>query len=182
MSNLMLKSVSCVALWLATTGFAVSPGNVAAASQDQSETAAQNTKKMKSVVYTNKKFRFRFTLPQSWRGYSISISEWGGGDGVTDQSAKGAPPLQKGPLISIGDPRSTEKNPRQNIPIMVFTTAEWQLVEQNKLLVSPAPVPPSELGRNTKYVFALPARYNYAFIDGFEEVNEILQNHPLHAF
>ena len=41
---------------------------------------------------------------------------------------------------------------------------------------------PSELGRNTSYVFALPARYNYAFPTGYNEVEEILQNKPLHPF
>ena len=182
MANVILRTVPYVALWIATTGFAALPRNVGAASQDQTERTGQNTKKMQSVIYTNKTFRFRFTLPQRWKGYSISTSEWGGGDGVAVESGKDVPPLQKGPLISIGDPRSTEKNPRQNIPIMVFTKAQWQLIEENKLIVSSAPIPPSELGRNKKYVFALPARYNYALIDGWQEVDEIIQNHSLHAF
>jgi len=182
MSNVILKTVPYVALWLATTGFAVLPGNFGAAPQDPTARAGQNTKKLKSVIYTNKVFGFRFSLPQSWKGYSIKISEWEGSDSVAAQSDKEAPPLQKGPVISIGDPRSTESNPRQNIPIMVFTRAQWQLIEENRLIVSAAPIGPSEIGRNKKYVFALPARYNYALIDGWEEVDEIIQNHPLHAF
>jgi len=45
--------------------------------------------------------------------------------------------------------------------------------------VSAAPIGPSKLGSNFKYVFALPARYNFAFPIGFEEVEEILNNNPL---
>lgn len=38
---------------------------------------------------------------------------------------------------------------------------------------------PSMLGQNSKYVFALPPRYNYAFPTGFEEVEKILETGPL---
>jgi len=130
MSNAILKTARYVAVWLATTGFAVSSSNFSAASQDQTERATHNTKKSKSVVYANKKYGFRFSLPESWRGYSITIGEWEGGDGRTYQSYEDVPP-QKGPFISIGHPRSTEGNPRQNILIMVFTKAQWQLVEED---------------------------------------------------
>jgi hypothetical protein len=65
---------------------------------------------------------------------------------------------------------------------MVFTKAQWQLIEEHRLIVSAAGIGPGEIGRNKKYVFALPPRYNYALIDGWEEVYEIIQNHPLHAF
>jgi hypothetical protein len=113
---------------------------------------------------------------------SIGASEWQGGDGRTYRPDEEMPPLEKGPLIAIWDPRSTENNPRQNIPIMVFTTRQWHLVEEGKLIVSAAPVGPAELGRNARYVFALPLRFNYALIDGWEEVDEIIQSHPLPAF
>jgi hypothetical protein len=46
--------------------------------------------------------------------------------------------------------------------------------------VSAAPIPPSELGRNSSYVFALPARYNFAFLPGYEAVDKLLQGKPLH--
>jgi hypothetical protein len=48
--------------------------------------------------------------------------------------------------------------------------------------VGAAPVGPSILGENTSYVFALPARYNYEFLTGFEEVEEILENDSLQAY
>jgi len=43
-------------------------------------------------------------------------------------------------------------------------------------------MPPTELGRNSKYVFALPARYNYSYPTGWEEVDQIMKNNPLKTF
>ena len=57
---------------------------------------------------------------------------------------------------------------------MVFTPAQWRSVRQEKFLVSAAPFGPGELGRNSKYVFALPPRYDYSFPPGYEEVEEIM--------
>ena len=65
---------------------------------------------------------------------------------------------------------------------MVFTRAQWDEIEKNRIIVSAAPVGPSALGRNKKFVFALPARYNYALPDGFQEVDEIILRKPLRAF
>lgn len=65
---------------------------------------------------------------------------------------------------------------------MIFTMDQWNLIQQEKLAVGAAPIGPSELGRNATYVFALPARYNYAFLQGFEEVAQILTTNPLHTF
>ena len=65
---------------------------------------------------------------------------------------------------------------------MVFTLTQWDSLQQGKFYVSAAPINPSELGRNIKYVFALPARYNYVFPTGWEEVEKILEGNPLKAF
>jgi len=46
-------------------------------------------------------------------------------------------------------------------------------------ITNAAPVGPKELGSNSKYVFALPARYNYEFLEGYEEVEAILESNPL---
>ena len=64
----------------------------------------------------------------------------------------------------------------------VFTHAQWDESEKNQIIVSAAPIGPSELGRNKKFVFALPPRYNSAFPDGFQEVDEIMRRKPLRAF
>lgn len=84
-----------------------------------------------------------------------------------------------GPKISIRHPQWTAENPRQDILIMVFTTEQWNLVQNEKLSVGAAPIPPKELGRNNEYVFALPERYNFSFLSGYEEVEDILENQPL---
>ena len=65
---------------------------------------------------------------------------------------------------------------------MIFTLEEWHQVEQNNLVVSAAPIGPDELGRNSKYVFALPPRYTFSADTGVEEVTEIMRNMPLHPF
>ena len=65
---------------------------------------------------------------------------------------------------------------------MVFTPDEWNDIQKENLSVSAAPIPPSELGQNTKYVFALPARYDYDFSTGYQEVEQIMQNSPLKAY
>ncbi|HWQ71164.1 MAG TPA: hypothetical protein VN370_02480 [Desulfitobacteriaceae bacterium] len=40
---------------------------------------------------------------------------------------------------------------------MIFTLAQWNTVQGEELSVGAAPIAPSELGKNSKYVFALPA-------------------------
>jgi hypothetical protein len=62
---------------------------------------------------------------------------------------------------------------------MIFTLAQWNALGQEKFHIGAAPFGPRELGRNRDYVFALPARYNFAFLEGFEEVETILSNNPL---
>jgi len=105
---------------------------------------------------------------------------------VTDQwegTAIGAAKIAAtGPLLSIRHPKWTSQNPRQDIPIMVFTLAQWNSLQQDKFHIGAAPINPSELGRNNKYVFALPARYNFAYPTGYEEVEQILNGKPLQAF
>jgi len=64
---------------------------------------------------------------------------------------------------------------------MIFTIEQWEALEDGKFHIGAAPIGPTELARNSKYVFALPARYNYAFPTGYEEVEQILETNPLHA-
>jgi len=135
------------------------------------------------IEYRNSQFGFIFMLPKNWEGFS----NWEGYSIVTDKwhgnTIDGTNPVSiEGPQIVIRHPQWTVENPRQDIPIMIFTLAQWELIQQEKLSVGAAPIGPSELGRNANYVFALPARYNYAFPTGFEEVEKILQDNPLQAF
>ena len=62
---------------------------------------------------------------------------------------------------------------------MVFTLNQWNALKQEVFHIGAAPVDPTELGRNNTYVFALPARYNFANLPGTEEVQSILAGKPL---
>lgn len=130
-----------------------------------------------SIKYTNTEYSFNFSLPKSWKGYSIISKAWEGNIIDSQISEK-----VQGPEILIRHPLWTSANPRQDIPIMIFTQDQWNLIQQEKLSLGAAPIGPSELGRNSKYIFALPARYNYAFPIGFEEVQKIIEGKPLSAF
>jgi hypothetical protein len=136
------------------------------------------TQEQQQVIYTNTQYGFNFSLPLSWEGYQIIESEW---EGYATGSQSDVT-VEQGPIISIRHPEWTSTNPRQDIPIMVFTLVQWDLLQQDKFHIGAAPIGPSELGSNAKYVFALPARYNFSFPTGYEEVEKILEGNPLKAF
>ena len=129
-----------------------------------------------SVLYDNAQYGFTFTLPKSWKNYTIILAQW---NGVSLEGAHAGEITETGPIINIRHPAWTSENPRQDIPIMIFTLDQWEALMREEFNVGAAPMPPGELGRNASYVFALPARYNYAFLTGFEEVEEILAGNPL---
>jgi len=130
------------------------------------------------VEYKNNQYGFAFSLPSSWIGYTIIDEVWTGyatGNGGDEK-------FTEGPLLSIRHPLWTAKTPRQDIPVMIFTVSQWQDLQDDKFHIGAAPIGPSELGHNAKYVFSLPARYNFAFPVGYEEVDEIIRNNPLRTF
>lgn len=123
------------------------------------------------LIYKNTEYGFNFALPASWKDYTIKSEKW---EGTGDSK-------ESGPKLSIRHPKWTKENPRQDIPILVFTTSQWDKVLKGEFNIGAAPIGPTELGHNSKYVFALPARYNYAFPTGYEEVEDILKGNPLQA-
>ena len=131
-----------------------------------------------TITYRNDQYGFTFTLPADWKGYTIATDIWTGY--VTCPS--GQCPVATGTEIMIRNPQWTPQNNWQPIPIEVFTTAEWDDIASGTLITSAAPIPPAKLGANAKYVFALPPRYDYAFPKGWQEVESIMQSHPLRAF
>jgi hypothetical protein len=126
-----------------------------------------------TVEYVNSQYGFSFSLPSDWRNYSVISGTW---EGVAS-GPDGQTPVERGPMISIRNPQWSEKTPYQDIPIMVFTLAQWESMQNDTFHIGAAPINPSELGRNASYVFALPARYNYAFPPGWEEVQAMLDAH-----
>lgn len=139
------------------------------------ETANNDQSDSNSILYENAQYGFKVTLPKSWKGYSIESSQWEGL--ASGQTAV----VETGPKISIRDPLWTSEIPRQDIPILIFTLNQWNALQQEVFHIGAAPIGPSELGRNNSYVFALPARYNFAFPPGYEEVEKILATNPLHT-
>lgn len=131
-----------------------------------------------SVIYKNTQYGFTFTLPESWKDYKIITDEW---KGLSLADTNEGEVAETGPLVSIRHPQWTSEKERQDIPIMIFTLEQWSSLEQGKFHIGAAPIGPKELARNSKYVFALPARYNFAFPTGFEEVEKILESNPLQA-
>ncbi|RAP78467.1 hypothetical protein [Paenibacillus montanisoli] len=125
------------------------------------------------TVYENTQYGFRFTLPDSWKGYTIVTDKWNGQDATDGKVA------ESGASIGIRHPEWTADKPRQDIPIYVFTIDQWNALQQEKFFIGAAPMGPSELTRNDKYVFALPARYNFAYLDGYQEVEDILKDNPI---
>ena len=128
-----------------------------------------------SIEYQNTEYGFSFSLPVSWKGYSIITDTWQGYlNGQSNVT------VEQGPIISLRHPLWTSENPRQDIPIMVFTLAQWNSLQQGNYSVSAGGIY-TELGRNAKYVFALYSRYNVAVLPGMEEVKTILEGNPLHT-
>ena len=121
-----------------------------------------------SPVYTDNQYGFSIALPNSWVGYTILNSQWEGRDIATGTVT------EHGPEITLRHPLWTEANPREDMPVMVFTTAQWAIVNSGKIALGAAPIAPGVLGKNSKYVIALPARYNYDYKTGWEEVDTLV--------
>lgn len=153
-----------------------SSGKSAQTNPQQTDPNDGNTVKDEEVIYKNTDYGFTFTLPDSWKGYTIITDQW---EGISMNEADGQKISETGPLLSIRHPEWSSANPRQDIPIMVFTISQWDSLQKDAFHIGAAPINPSEIDRNSKYVFALPARYNYAFPTGYEEVEDILKGKPL---
>ena len=178
------RTILHIALAIGVAAYSLQESSTTALTQGAAQPPLGKTtgkpRNTKPIIYKNKKYRFDFALPQTWKGYSIIVGEWGGT--VFDEG--GAEPVgsEKGPQITIRHPHWTSDDPWQDIPIMVFTHAQWKFVEQDRISVSAAPFGPGEIGRNAHYVFALPPRFDYGDARGREEVQEILQHKPIRAF
>jgi hypothetical protein len=129
-----------------------------------------------SVTYTNNKYGFTFSLPADWKGYSVVQKTWNG----TPQNSATAP--QTGPTLLLRNPNWTSAVHYEDIPIMVFTLAQWNSYTAGNFMTSAAPFPATELGRNNTYVFALPPRWDYDYSQGYQEADAIMKTNPLHPF
>jgi hypothetical protein len=125
-----------------------------------------------AVEYRNTKYGFAFSLPPGWKGYTIVADKWEASDAQNGV-------VERGPVVSIRHPGWTEEHPWQDIPIMIFTLAQWESAEHSNLYAGGSAIGFHELGRNRKYAFAVSSRYNEDEVPGREEVDGILQHEPL---
>ena len=142
---------------------------------EQAKQSATAESSKDALLYRNDKYGFTFSLPNEWKGYAIVTEQWEASD-----AQKGM--VEHGPIIKIRPPDWTKEKPRQDIPIMIFTLAQWESVEHGDFFIGGTPIAPGELGRNRKYAFAVSRRVEESEAAGAKEVNEILQRHPLHPF
>ncbi len=128
----------------------------------------------RGLMYRNTDYGFSISLPKNWTGYTVIMDQWQGRDVATGKVT------ESGPLIKLRHPLWTDVNQHEDMPVMVFTPTQWSKVQSESLAVGAAPIPPSLLGQNSKYILALPARYNYDYKTGWEEVDQLV--HTLKAF
>lgn len=118
--------------------------------------------------YRNDEYGFEVVLPETWQGYSVITESWDG------RMLDGTSKKLRGPKVVIRNPNWSGPLSWQDVPILVFTKDEWELIEATLLTVSAAPIGPGKLGENEQYVFALPPRWA-GFTDalGQDEAQEI---------
>jgi hypothetical protein len=160
-------------LSIALVGCSTSVNGINKEEQQQVE---QNDEASNKIVYQESQYGFNFSLPLSWEGYTILSEKW---EGLSLHDSEGEKVVETGPMMMIRHPEWSSENQRQDIPIMIFTLSQWNSLQKEEFHIGAAPILPSELGRNNKYVFALPARYNFAFPTGYVEVEDILNRKPL---
>ncbi|HEX4320343.1 MAG TPA: hypothetical protein VHZ52_05540 [Acidobacteriaceae bacterium] len=147
-------------------------GGVGVRAQDPQVVQAS---KQHGPVYVNRQYRFKLTLPPGWEGYSVVKSEWNDSSPTVGAYAK------SGPQLTFRHPKWTEANPYQDIPIMIFTKAQWAHIDD--LVVNAAPFPPEKIAENAQYVFALPPRWvGYSDALQSHEVGEWMAKQRLHAY
>ena len=154
------------------SGFERIAGNVGFIEQDGPANWSQQRGGTASAVeYRNKQYGFGMTFPADWSGYSVVVDTW---HGRTHDEQGETTGTYTGPEIIMRHPQWTAAAPWQDIPVMVFTHDEWALVAEEKLGVSAAPIGPSKLGANAKFVFALPPRWiGFADAQGQDEAGKV---------
>src|SRR5439155_5520944 len=115
-----------------------------------------------------------FFLPASWQGYSVLIQQW---DGETYSPAVDKlVAVGHGPMIVLRLPQWRVSAPYQDIPILVFTRAQWDALHQGKLWPSLyAGGAMDEMWHNRKYVFGMSSRYNWGVFNGSGVVSDIVE-------
>lgn len=128
-----------------------------------------------AVMYKNTEFGFSFSLPKNWLGYTIVTDKW-------NRTVLGANKVQSGAKLLIRNPNWTASAPYEDLPILIFTIAQWNAYRAEDFSIGAAPIPASELARNNMYVLALPARWNFDYALGYKEAEDIFRSNPITTF
>jgi hypothetical protein len=113
-----------------------------------------------------------FSLPASWRGYSVLVQQWEGQTYLP--AADKSLVTEHGPFIVLRHPQWKASDPYQDIPILVFTRRQWEIHHQGKFSVGAGGVW-MEIGHNSQYVFAISSRYNSDdSVKGWKEASDIV--------
>jgi hypothetical protein len=120
-----------------------------------------------SLLYTNDIYGFAVTLPITWKGYTVTETTKDSQDGKYYE-------------VHLVHPESTKENPRMDVPVLIVPIAIWNTWyppadPESGHHPFAAPIPATERGRNTNYVFATAPRYNFSYLPGWEEVDEIVK-------
>jgi hypothetical protein len=138
----------------------------------------QSSSLVLSLLYRNTTYGFTFALPADWQGYSIVTTSWQGYKEGTETGTI----VATGTELLVRNPLWTAANRYEDIPVMIFTTAQWKSYEGGSFSVSAAPFDANELGSNNKYAFAIPPRWDFDYRPGYKEADEIVGLNPLKGF
>lgn len=124
--------------------------------------------------YINSEYGFEIKFSNSWHGYSVEKNKW---IGSVINNKKNLTDYSGVELVFINPQTNISAGVKyQDIPIMIFTKNVWEMIEQEEVAVSAAPIIPEKIGENSDYIFATPPRW-YGFTDdiGFEEAIKIVK-------
>lgn len=156
-----------------------------------------DTSSTTKLTYNNTEYGFTFTLPLGWQGYSVITDMWKGNSlvqttgtnststksGSLNESKSGPKSeSENGPKLILRNPKWTASAPYEDLPILIFTTSQWNAYIAEQFSIGAAPIKATELARNTTYVFALPARWDFDYSLGYEEAQDTMNGSPLRAF
>ncbi len=150
------------------------------------------------VLYHNARYNFTFSLPASWRGYSVLAQQWEGQTympaAIRERASMISASLicvdmassardevvvtEHGPIIVLRHPQWKASDPYQDIHILVFTRSQWEAHHQGRFGGIGAGGVEEEIGHNSKYVFAISSRFNAAdSVKGWKEATDIVGRH-----
>ncbi len=167
------KTLPIILVTILATGLLMYIFNLKNETELVSNSTASSTS---SAVYNNADYGFRFTLPDTWKGFTVINNIWEGNP-LTATATK-----QTGAKLLIRNPKWTTELPYQDIPVLVFTLVQWNSYLSGNFSISAAPIAAAELGRNNMYVFALPPRWNFDYSEGYLEAENIVKSNPLKTF